>query len=148
MGLRRTPWRPTVERVARTRTPADRWDTARAFALTLPAATEDLPWGDTVIKVKTKPGVPVWRTRGEGVHGPMFLWLGRRDADRPAMAVKLTRSYDAAVALAAASPTTMSGLGQWGWLTVVLEAADDHLAEDWIEESYRNVAPQRLVAQI
>lgn len=72
----------------------------------------------------------------------MFLWLGRRAVDQPAMAVKLTRSYDSAVALAAASPTTMSGLGQWGWLTVGLGAADDDLIEEWIEESYRIVAPR------
>jgi hypothetical protein len=126
--------------------PADRWDAARAFALRRPAAAEDRPWGDTVIKVRTKPGVPRWRTQGEGVHGPMFVWLGRRDADAPAMAVKLTASSDTAVALAGAAPTTMSGLGQWGWLTVRLEAADDDLVEDWIEESYRNVAPKRIVA--
>ena len=128
--------------------PAGPWDAARAFALSLPAATEDLPWGDTVIKVKAKPGVPQWRTQGEGVHGPMFLWLGRREVDRPAMAVKLTRSYDAAVALAAATPTTMSGLGKWGWLTVGFDAVGHDLVEDWIAESYRNVAPKRIVASV
>jgi hypothetical protein len=130
--------------VSAKRSSAARWDAARAFALRLPAATEDLPWGDTVIKVRTKPGVPRWRTRGEGVHGPMFLWLGRRDADEPAMAVKLTTSYDTAIALAGASPTTMSGLGQWGWLTIRLAEAAVDLVEDWIDESYRNVAPKRV----
>lgn len=78
----------------------------------------------------------------------MFLWLGRRDVDDLSLSVKLTASYDAAIALAGARPTTMSGLGQWGWLTVRLEAADEDLLEDWIEESYRNVAPKRIVVEL
>lgn len=31
-------------------------DTVREFALALPAAAEDFPWGETVIKVRRKPG--------------------------------------------------------------------------------------------
>ena len=124
------------------------WDAARAFALGLPSAEEDGPWGETVVKVRRKPGVPPWRKAGEGVNGPMFLWLGRRDAETPVLSVKLTRSYDTAVALAGATPTTMSGLGQWGWLTLPLASVDDELVRDWIEESYRNVAPKRCVAEL
>jgi predicted DNA-binding protein (MmcQ/YjbR family) len=122
-----------------------RWDLIRKFALSLPAAAEDCPWGETVVKARTKPGVPSWRKDGQGVLGPMFLWLGQRDAAAHAVAVKLTTSYEAAMALANASPTTISGLGQWGWLTIALADVDTDLACDWVDESYRAVAPKRLV---
>ncbi len=123
-----------------------KWDAVRAFALDLPAAEEDFPWDQTVIKVRTKPGVPPWRK--EGVYGPMFLWMGRRQGPNLAVCVKLTRSYEEAVAIAHAAPTTISGLGQWGWLTVPLAAVDVTLVCDWVDESYRNVAPRRLVAEL
>lgn len=125
-----------------------KWDAAREFALALPAAAEDAPWGETVIKVRRKDGAPPWRRGGDGVHGPMFLWLGQRSANAPVVAVKLAGSYEAAVALAQAAPTTMSGLGQWGWLTVPLAPVDVPLLCDWIEESYRGVAPRRLVDEL
>ena len=126
---------------------SERWDAARAFALGLPGAAEDFPWGETVIKVPRKPGVPPWLKEG-GIFGPMFLWMGRRDATTPFVCVKLTRSYEEAVAVASAERTTISGLGQWGWLTVRLAEVDIALVCDWIEESYRNVAPRRFVAQL
>ncbi|HJV08407.1 MAG TPA: MmcQ/YjbR family DNA-binding protein [Acidimicrobiales bacterium] len=126
-------------------TPAT-WDALRAFALGLPAAEEDFPWGETAIKVRVKPGIPPWRN--EGVYGPMFLWMGQRDASQPAVCVKLTRSYEEAVAVAGATRTTISGLGQWGWLTVPLSQVDVPLASDWVEESYRNVAPKRFLAEL
>jgi hypothetical protein len=122
------------------------WDEVRGFALGLPAAEADFPWGETVIKVRRKPGIPPWRK--EGVHGPMFLWMGQRDVAAPSVCVKLTRAYEEAVAVAGATPTTISGLGQWGWLTVRLSAVDVALLSDWVEESYRNVAPRRFVAEL
>ena len=125
---------------------AQAWDQLRRFALGLPAAEENFPWGETVIKVRRKPGIPPWRK--EGVHGPMFLWMGQRDAAAPSVCVKLTRAYEEAVAVAGATPTTISGLGQWGWLTVRLSAVDVALVSDWVEESYRNVAPRRFVAEL
>ena len=125
---------------------AGTWDAVRAFALGLPAAEEDFPWGETVIKVRRKPGVPPWRK--EGVHGPMFLWMGQRDNVSPAVCVKLSSSYEEAVAVAHATPTTISGLGQWGWLTVRLRDVDVPLVCDWVEESYRNVAPRRFLVEL
>ena len=124
------------------------WDAVRTFALSLPGAEEDGPWDRVAIKVRRKPGIPPWRKDGTGVYGPMFLWMGRRDDAPPAVAVKLTSSYDHAVAVAGAVPTTMSGLGQWGWLTVTLAAVDVPTVCDWVDESYRNVAPRRLVAEL
>jgi predicted DNA-binding protein (MmcQ/YjbR family) len=127
---------------------ASPWDAAREFALSLPAAEEDFPWGDPVIKVRRRPGVPPWRKEKEGVYGPMFLWLGRRDAEPASVSVKLTRSHGEAMAIAHAVPTSTSGLGVWGWLTVPLAGVDVALLCDWIDESYRNVAPRRLVAEL
>lgn len=126
----------------------ERWEAARAFALTLPAAAEDDPWDVTVVKARLKQQVPPWRTTGEGVFGPMFLWLGRRDDEIPSAAVKLPVSRDMAMSVAGAVPTTTSGLGQWGWVTVQLARVTDDLMADWIEESYRSVVPKRLVAAL
>ena len=131
--------------VARAR---DRWDAARAFALTLPFAAEDNPWDATVVKARLKEQVPPWRKTGEGVYGPMFLWLGRRDDEVPSAAVKLPTGREMAIAVAGASPTTVSGLGQWGWLTIELDRVDSELMAEWIEESYRSVVPKRLVAAL
>ena len=124
-----------------------RWQEVRAFALTLPAAEEDQPWDEPVVKVRRKPGPPPWRKDGRGVHGPMFLWLGAPERPEPAVAVKLTSSRDTAIEVAGAAPTTISGLGQWGWVTIPLTPArlDVDLVCEWVEESYRNVAPRRFV---
>src|SRR3981081_2470502 len=95
---------------------ASEWDIVRAFALELPSAAEDFPWGESVVKVEKRLiDPPAWR-RGL-VHGPVFLWLGRRDAEAHAVFVQLTFSYEQAGGAARATPTTASGLGQWGWLT-------------------------------
>jgi hypothetical protein len=113
------------------------WDCARKFALSLPEAFEDFPWGQPVIKVATGSKWP-----------PLFLWLGLRDADTHAVYVKLTTAYDQAIAIAGAFPTAMSGVGQWGRLTIPLPVRDIDLLLDWVDESYRNVAPKRLVARL
>ena len=113
------------------------WDDVRAFSLRLPEAFEDFPWGAPAIKVATGSKWP-----------PVFLGLGRRDADRIGVYVKLTESYEQALALARARPTKSSGLGQWGRLTIPLPIDDLELLYDWVDESYRNVAPQRLIAQL
>lgn len=123
------------------------WDRVRAFALDLPCATEDFPWGEPVVKVERRQQEPpVWRRHL--VHGPMFLWLGHRDAEEPAIAVKLIDSVDVAMSTAQAVRTTHSGLGQWGWLTVRLDAAPIGLLCDWVDESYRTQAPKRLIAEL
>ena len=120
------------------------WDQVRTFALGLPCAVEDYPWGELVIKVDYPR-----RRMGNGlVYGPMFLWLGRPDAPSPAVSVKLGASYDQAVAVGGGTPMTMSGLGQWGWLTVPLPGADLDLVRDWVDESYHIVAPKKLVAEL
>ena len=113
------------------------WDQVREFALSFPKAFEDFPWGVPVVKVAT------------GSKWPrLFLWLGARDADTHAVYLKLTASYEQAVAIAGAFPTTTSGVGQWGRLTVPLPVEDDELLFDWVDESYRNIAPKRFLAAL
>lgn len=117
------------------------WDEVRAFALALPYAVENFPWGESVLKIDYPPG----RLGRDGLEaGPMFVWLGRREA--AAISVKLVASYDEAVSKGNARPTSMSGLGRWGWLTIPLHAEFD-LLYDWVEESYRTVAPRKLIAE-
>lgn len=120
-----------------TRSGVEQWDAVRSFALGFPSAFEDFPWGVPVVKVGTGSKWP-----------PVFVGLGRRDAEEPAVYVKLVSSYDQAVSLAAATPTVNSGLGQFGRLTIGLPVDDLELLFDWVDESYRAVAPRRLVAEL
>jgi predicted DNA-binding protein (MmcQ/YjbR family) len=105
----------------------------RAFAMSLPEAWEDHPWGESVAKVGRK----------------VFVFFGD-DADERARSftVKLRESHDEASAM----PWTADpgyGLGRGGWLTVTPpEDAPLEMLLAWIEESYRAVAPKRLIAQL
>ncbi len=109
-------------------------DELRRFALSLPGAGEDRPWGDPVAKV----------------NGKIFAFLGsdRPDAG-PLLTVKLDESHGHAMSVEGARPTGY-GLGRAGWVTVPLDAGElaADVLRDWIEESYRIVAPKRLVAEL
>jgi len=103
----------------------------RAFALSLPEAVEDHPWGEDVAKVR----------------GKVFVFLGSRTSQR--ITVKLDESHRHALSIEGAEPTGY-GLGKSGWVTVPLRAdgVNLELLRDWVEESYRIVAPTRLVAEL
>jgi predicted DNA-binding protein (MmcQ/YjbR family) len=106
----------------------------RDFALSLPEATEALPWGERVAKVKKK----------------VFAFLGRDMDPRLGLGVKLLRSHASALALPAAKPMGY-GLGKSGWVSAKFEATDEpsfELLRDWITESYCAVAPKALAAQV
>jgi predicted DNA-binding protein (MmcQ/YjbR family) len=107
------------------------WGRLREFALGLPGAWEDFPWGEVVIKVNKK----------------VFVFLGTEDAEAVAMSVKLTDHdlHEHALSLPGAAPTGY-GLGRAGWVSVPLAAAEADVLLDWIEESYRTVAPKKLLA--
>jgi predicted DNA-binding protein (MmcQ/YjbR family) len=111
---------------------AGAWQRARSFALGLPGAWEDQPWeDDTVVKVNKK----------------IFVFLGTEGSDDPGMSVKLTDSHEHAMSSPGAAPTGY-GLGKAGWVSVRFGSLDAGLLEDWIEESYRNVAPKKLISQL
>jgi len=101
-------------------------------ALSYPGAWEDHPWGETVVKVKTK----------------IFIFLGKPD-DGLSLSVKLPESRTFALGLDWAEPTGY-GLGKAGWVSARFGAKDkppvDVLCK-WIDESYRAVAPVTLLKQ-
>ena len=103
------------------------------FALGFPEAWEDTPWADDLVaKVGKK----------------VFVFLG--PGDPPTVGVKLPHSGEQALLSDAVTPMAY-GLGKWGWVTVRLDhpdAPDEGVVEDWIEESYRAIAPKKLIAQL
>jgi predicted DNA-binding protein (MmcQ/YjbR family) len=101
------------------------------FALSLPEAAEDHPWGEDVAKVR----------------GKIFVFLGSAGSRR--MTVKLDESHAHALSIDGAERTGY-GLGASGWVTVPLRAPGVNVAllRDWVEESYRIVAPKRLLARL
>ncbi|MEU5048824.1 MmcQ/YjbR family DNA-binding protein [Streptomyces sp. NPDC021096] len=111
--------------------------TVREFALSLPGAVEEFPWGeDAVVKVNKK----------------IFVFLGdEQNTDSPAISVKLKdeEAHGHALAVPGAVPTSY-GLGRHGWVTIPLTGggAPAELLCDWVEESYRTIAPKRLVAEL
>jgi predicted DNA-binding protein (MmcQ/YjbR family) len=105
----------------------------RGFALSYPSAYEDFPWGERVIKVAKK----------------IFLFLGVA-SDGLHISVKLPQSAGLALSLPFASPTGYN-LGRSGWVTARFGARENPplaVLRQWIDESYRAVAPRRLVASL
>ena len=106
-------------------------DAVRAFAASLPEAWEDHPWGESVYKVGKK----------------VFVFFGVLDGDQGLrFTVKLRASHEEAMSFEWVVPAGY-GLDRGGWVTCV--APDDvpfDMVIGWIEESYRIVAPKRLVA--
>ncbi|WP_411141919.1 MmcQ/YjbR family DNA-binding protein [Streptomyces sp. x-80] len=109
----------------------------RTFALGLPGAVEDFPWGESVVKAGKK----------------VFVFLGVGDGScPPGITLKLTDPEAHAHALS--SPGVESagyGLGRAGWVRVSLAERGAPPAEllcDWAEESYRVIAPKKLIAEL
>jgi predicted DNA-binding protein (MmcQ/YjbR family) len=108
--------------------------TLRAHALSYPEAREDFPWGERVLKVR----------------GKVFVFLGRPEGGGLGLSVKLPGSATLALDLPFASPTGY-GLGKAGWVTARFgPRAKPPLAllKQWIDESYRAVAPKKLVGAL
>jgi predicted DNA-binding protein (MmcQ/YjbR family) len=104
----------------------------RKVALAYPEAWEDHPWGDEVVKVRKK----------------IFLFLG--EGEKLSVTAKLPWSSGIALAEPNARPTAY-GLGRAGWVSITFDADVEpplDMLELWIDESYRAVAPMRLVAQL
>jgi predicted DNA-binding protein (MmcQ/YjbR family) len=123
--------------VAVSRNALKKREKVREFALGLPGATEEFPWGETVAKVNKK----------------VFVFLGVDDGSHPpGLTVKLTD--EAAHAHALTSPGAEPagyGLGRAGWVRIPLAEQGAPAAEllcDWVEESYRAIAPKRLIAEV
>ena len=105
------------------------------FALAFPGAVEDHPWGETVAKVNKK----------------VFAFLGHPDYHKEhgyGFSVKLPGSSKVVLESKHCEPTGY-GLGKSGWVTVNLGQGESPFPVDelktWIEESYRSIAPLKLV---
>jgi predicted DNA-binding protein (MmcQ/YjbR family) len=102
----------------------------RDFALGYPGAREEFPWGERVVKVGKK----------------VFVFLGMPDGDEMGLSVKLPQSGPMALLLPFATPTGY-GLGKAGWVSARFGPSDDPplgMLREWIDESYRAVAPAKL----
>ena len=107
----------------------------RRYALSLPEAIEDFPWGERVAKVK----------------GKVFVFLGADPiAESPmSLSVKLPESGEEALTLPFTKPTGY-GLGKSGWITATFapkEKPPVDVLRSWILESYRAVAPRKLAEE-
>ncbi len=104
----------------------------REFALSLPGAYEDHPWGERVVKVNRK----------------VFVFLGMDGSAEPGVGLKLVTSHPMALAQPGVTPMGY-GLGRAGWVWVLLGPETPlEMLRDWAIESYRAVAPKRLVAEL
>jgi predicted DNA-binding protein (MmcQ/YjbR family) len=105
----------------------------RELALGYPEAYEEFPWGHRAIKVKKK----------------AFLFMGGEKGTL-SLSLKLPLSGRVALIHGFASPTGY-GLGKSGWVTARFQAKDVvpiALLKQWIDESYRAIAPSKLVDRL
>lgn len=101
----------------------------REFSLSLPETTAEFPWGHSAVKVRKKTVV--------------FL---SAEGHRVGMSAKLPDSAIMALMLPF-SESTGYGLGKSGWISASFQEGDVvplPLLKDWIEESYRAMAPKKL----
>lgn len=98
------------------------------YALAKPDATLEHPWGEDVTKVR----------------GKVFVFFGI-ETSAGVMGVKLTNALLYAKSLPYVEPMGY-GLGKSGWVSVNAPkgAVPVEMFEDWIDESYANVAPKRV----
>jgi predicted DNA-binding protein (MmcQ/YjbR family) len=101
----------------------------RRFALSYPETHEDFPWGDRLIKVRNKVFVFMYA-------GDNGFWI----------TVKLPASHPAALMEPFAAPAGY-GLGRAGWVTCSFSPEEDPpigVLREWVDESFRAVAPKAL----
>jgi predicted DNA-binding protein (MmcQ/YjbR family) len=104
--------------------------TLREAALAYPETNEDFPWGESAFKVR----------------GKVFLFM-HTGAEGVSLSMKLPGTNMAALMFAFAQPTGY-GLGKSGWVSARFGATDEPptgLLLAWLDESFRAVAPKRLV---
>jgi predicted DNA-binding protein (MmcQ/YjbR family) len=105
----------------------------RELALAFPEVAEEFPWGHRAMKVR----------------GKTFAFIAL-DEEGLSLSVKLPASGVMALALPFTSPTRY-GLGKSGWVTCRFAQDDEiplELLAEWLDESYRAIAPKRLAAKL
>lgn len=106
------------------------------YALSLPGTREDRPWGERVAKVGEK----------------VFVFFGKSSAEEPRLlvCVKLPTSGLGALDLDFCQPANY-GMGKHGWVMATFLPGDrppQEVLRAWILESYRAIAPKKLVARL
>ena len=103
----------------------------RKLCLSYPKTEESFPWGESAFKVGGKTFVFM----SDGAEGVSF-------------SVKVPHSRDLALSFPGSEPTHY-GLGAKGWVTLRPTAKmPKHVIEDLVDESFRAVAPKKLVASL
>lgn len=112
--------------------PRSRLALIHAQALGYPEAYEELPWGHPAIKVRKK----------------AFLFCSTLDTEQPSMSLKLPASKERVLEYPGVSATGY-GLGKHGWRSFA-DLGTIPLDEllDYVDESYRAVAPKTLARQL
>ncbi|HYV44736.1 MAG TPA: MmcQ/YjbR family DNA-binding protein [Myxococcaceae bacterium] len=83
------------------------------------------------------------------VKDKVFLWIGDDDGGC-SFGIRLPHSQDAATALPFVEPMAY-GMAKWGWVGASFKKGQDvpmKMVLEWVDESYRKVAPKKLVAQL
>ena len=94
--------------------------------------------------------IAVHSKRPARARAAVVLVHGRTWSGLPALSCKLPHSSDMALMLPFARPTG-DGLGKSGWVSASFTAKEEpplDLLREWIAESYRAVAPKKLVAAL
>jgi predicted DNA-binding protein (MmcQ/YjbR family) len=106
----------------------------REFALGFPGAYEEFPWGESVAKVKKK----------------VFVFLGHEDADTAGTASnsRIPRSMPIPWPCRAQARPGTGWVRQAGCRFLRGGTPSPELLCEWVEESYRVVAPKRRVTEL
>ncbi len=107
----------------------------RDRAMNYPEAKEEFPWGHRAIKVKGKIFLILAGAETGGLDGTLTVTVKLPDSN----AYALMQRY---------AERTGYGLGKSGWVTCTFRPGEEpplDLLDEWLEESYRAVAPKKLV---
>ena len=111
-------------------------DSIIRIGLKYPGAYEDSPWDHRAVKVRKK----------------LFVIMSS-EVDRKTgftFTVKLPHCGKSVLSFPFAEPCGY-GMGKHGWVTIRVSPGEEmptDLIQEWVDESYRAVAPKKLVAQL
>ena len=107
------------------------WPTAHQLALSLPGSEARDHFG----------------SHSFHVNGKIFAQLSPQDRNAPLVIVKLSSADQTALTLL--DPETFSSPPQWGqhgWTSVLLSGVEQSMLHKLLIQSWRNVAPKKLIA--